>query len=124
MNRNEILIDEIKQIAEQYKDQVPGKRVAWPNAIKDRVLELNRNGLNIKRICEMTGLPYFTVLSWRPPIKGKFKQVNLPVRTATVTVPVTPIETPTATVTVTTGDGMKIEGLSFEELLRLIKRIK
>lgn len=67
MNRRNELLEEILQITSQYKDEVPGKRKAWPKAIKERVRELNELGMNVKAICERAGQPYYTVLSWRPP---------------------------------------------------------
>jgi hypothetical protein len=142
MNRRNELLEEILQITSQYKDEVPGKRKAWPKAIKERVRELNELGMNVKAICERAGLPYYTVLSWRPPKRrvtrshGEFKQVPIvinprqlpapivdenrtPKKTATVAV-----EPPRQTVTVTTPLGFRIEGLELAQVRAVIEGLR
>jgi hypothetical protein len=124
--RQQILLDEIKQISQQYQQQVPGRRKAWPNAIKQRVIALKDLGLSFKAISEQTGLPYFTVLGWRET-RGTFRQVSpsQEIVTATVTVPTCPLipatVIPTATVTVATPEGYRIEGLSISQLIELLR---
>lgn len=60
------LIEEIRQISEQYHAEVGRGRKAWPNSIKDRVTELFESGMRAKAISQATGLAYYTVLNWRP----------------------------------------------------------
>ena len=42
-NQREQLLDEIEQIQRQYKDEVPGKRRAWPRSIKTRIQQMHLN---------------------------------------------------------------------------------
>ena len=51
------LIDEIKQIAEQYSREVNTARRTWPRSIRDRVLALHRLGLKCFRIARLTNIP-------------------------------------------------------------------
>jgi len=58
------LVSEIKQIMEQYRREVPGRRRAWPEAIKSRVRRLNESGLSLYSIAQLIGIPYVTLKSW------------------------------------------------------------
>ena len=63
--RRQSLLNEIRQIVEQYKVEVPGKRRAWPESIKIRAMKLKTTGVNYHEIAKLTGLSYYTILSWR-----------------------------------------------------------
>ncbi len=69
-NRKAELLDEISQLLDQYRREVPGRRRAWPESIKQRALELHPLGLNFTQIAKRTGLPYYTLLKWRHEKKG------------------------------------------------------
>ena len=47
-------LDEIRQIAQQFRDELPGNRKGWPEAIKKRVHRLYESGLTYKQISDKT----------------------------------------------------------------------
>jgi hypothetical protein len=67
------LIDEVKQITEQYSREVNTARRTWPRSVKDRVLALSRLGVPGSRIAVECGIPSATVFSWCGSKKGKPK---------------------------------------------------
>lgn len=134
-NRSAELLDEVSQLLTQYRQEVPGGRRAWPESIKHRVLELHRLGLNYSEIARRTGIPYFTVLRWRDEKKVPSFEALAIVATkpalpkaVTVTVPKPRSNlrksSTLATVTVAMPGGIRLEGVSFEFLLRLLPRLK
>jgi hypothetical protein len=65
------LIDEIRQIREQYLPEVgSGSRVSWPESIRSRVLALARLGVARKRIAELTEIPAATIFLWTRGFPG------------------------------------------------------
>lgn len=56
--RKDELLGEVKQIFEQYRQEVPGKRRAWPESIKQRVEELHKLGLSYTQIAKKAGISY------------------------------------------------------------------
>lgn len=145
------LIQEIRQITLQYKAEVPGRRRAWPEAIRKRVTELFSLGLKTKKISEVTGISIHTLSLWKSQINGgqSFQQLKIidaaeskakslaTAKTnsfATVTVAkkrgrppkvLSPQQLDVAnnvTVTVTTPDGFRIEGVPVREALQWIIR--
>lgn len=64
------LIDEIKQIVEQYSREVTTSRRTWPKSIRDRVLALARLGVPRARIAALCALPSTTVFLWCRPTRG------------------------------------------------------
>jgi hypothetical protein len=130
MTQNQNLIEEIKQITAQFKEEVPGKGKTWPKAIKQRVKVLLHAGLNSKTIADQTGLPYFTVLSWRERSgkpRGRFREVGA-VTAATgeqiFNHSTAPVAVNLAAVTVTTPSGYRIEGITFTEVMSIFERLK
>lgn len=145
------LIQEIRQITLQYKAEVPGRRRAWPEAIRKRVTELFSLGLKTRKISEVTGISIHTLSLWKSQINGgqSFQQLKIidaaeskakslaTAKTnsfATVTVAkkrgrppkvLSPQQLDVAnnvTVTVTTPDGFRIEGVPVREALQWIIR--
>lgn len=118
MNEEQILLHEIRQITEQYKIEVPGKRKIWPNSVRQRALQLNSLGMRWRAISMHTGLPYFMVLSWRSAVE--FREV------ATVIVPTSTKDSSQIprTVTVTTSSGLRLEGISFEQGVHILERFR
>ena len=125
------LIDEVRQMREQYQTEVgTAGRKAWPRSIKERVMRLDKMSLGTKRVAELTGVPYETILQWRYTAKhhGKKQFHALAVvdskQTATVTVPALQAESVlnNATVTVAAANGLKIEG-PLDLVLSMLKRI-
>lgn len=60
MNINEI-VNQIRQIKEQYEAQVTGKHKQWPKAIKERIRVLAESGMRPRHIAEVTGISFHTV---------------------------------------------------------------
>ena len=131
-NQIQILIDEIKQIRSQYVDEVgPGGGKAWPKAIKNRVLELDRLVNSTKETADACGLSVDTIYAWRSEAKkANFKQLSI-VNKKSVTVTDTKSQkaakisdsSSSVTVTVTTPKGFKIEGLSQDLIIEFLIKI-
>lgn len=127
-DRSSEIISEIKQLHEQYRQEVPGRRRPWPESIKRRALELCALGVNCTQVSKETGLPYFTVLKWKREKGAGFSMVKVVAKrkpeVATVTVAKSATEAvlpaAVATVTVAMPGGVRIEGVSFEFLERLL----
>ena len=120
MSRAEALLREITEITKQYKEEVPSGRRAWPKAIINRVAELRAQGISAKKIAELTGLPYSTVFMWGRR-RGKFRELKalsapgsdaLTVRSANFTM------------IVVSAKGLRIEGLTFEQAMIAIERLR
>lgn len=58
------LINEIRQIAEQYAREVKTARRTWPESLRLRVLALGRLGVPKQRISKLCGIPAATVFFW------------------------------------------------------------
>jgi len=65
------LVDEIKQITEQYSREVTTSRRTWPRSVRERVLALARMGVPRSRIAKLCALPSATVFNWCRPVSGK-----------------------------------------------------
>jgi len=61
------LVAEIRELSEQYRQEVTTARRTWPNSIRDRVTALYRLGVKCFRIAKLTGVPEPTVTSWCKP---------------------------------------------------------
>lgn len=133
MKKPEELIEEIKQITLQYRAEVSSGRKPWPNSIITRVQELISSGLTIKKISDLTGIPYYSILNWRHRGQMNKKEKSFHVvavkpsnqiteKTVTVTVPTSINKV--ATVTVTTPDGYQIKIEGFEATLEMLQRLR
>jgi hypothetical protein len=71
------LVSEISQIMEQYRREVPSKRSRVPESVRERVVALHGLGLNFREISRKTGLPYFTVIKWKPKKGGAFEPMRI-----------------------------------------------
>jgi hypothetical protein len=132
MNDAERLIEEIRQMREQYAAEVGEGRRAWPKSIKERVFALGDLGMRPKKITAATGVPYETVCQWRYQRNQHLKKfhnltVTVPAKqlveksspaTATVT---EKVAAENLTVTVTTPDGFLIEGLPAHMVVEILK---
>ena len=152
MKEHRDLIGEIKQIKIQYESEVSSDRKAWPRAIKSRVIELLENKVSASVIAREAGLPYDTVLRWRPKgmkrLRGPrrkpdaFKELvvtndykanekigTVPVPTLpaskvrTVTVPQEELGDDSAIVTVTTPQGFKIDVRGISQATKLLREL-
>jgi transposase-like protein len=70
------LIDEIKQIAEQYSREVTTARRTWPKSVRDRILALARLGVPRNRIARECGIPATTVFLWCEKVTGRKRRVG------------------------------------------------
>ncbi len=130
MTEAEQLIFEIKQIREQYIDEVGEGRRPWPKSIIDRILKLGDLGIKPKAISSSTLVPYETVCQWKYNRNQRLKKfhnltVTVPAKSlvaksssATVTVAE---KSKNVTVTVTTPDGYLIEGLPADMVVEVIR---
>ena len=118
MSQSQTILEDIKQIVLQFKNEVPRRRTTWSNSIRHRIAALHGLGMSSMAISKETAIPYHTVLKWKNAV-GEFKEVS------TVTVPTlsSPSLAPVATVTVTTPNGCRVDGLSFERLLCVFERL-
>ena len=128
----EQLFSEIRQIIEQYKAEVHGRRRAWPKSVRDRVVSLSRLGMKNQVIAKETGLSMNTVYSWLTR-----SELNTSVKVAasapspsfipvTVKRPVEPAKIQCAetranlTVTVVINSRIRIEGYPVDQIFRLL----
>lgn len=120
MSRAEAILREITEITKQYKEEVPSGRRAWPKAIIGRVAELRAQGISAKKIAEITGLPYSTIFMWGRR-KGKFQELkSLPAPESRALT----VKSANSTMIVVTAKDLRIEGLTFEQAMLLIKRLR
>lgn len=125
------LIDEIRQIQQQYAGEVRSRRRPWPASIRQRIEQLSDLGMSFKEISERTKVPYYSIMNWRhgkPSVKKQgFHALTIaPLGkasepAATVTVPIVAGKTegwPIGIVTVTTPDGYQ---LRFEDARTVAK---
>jgi hypothetical protein len=73
MNKVQQIIDEINQIREQFKREVPGVGRAWPSSLRDRIRVLSQSGLSDREIFKRTGIPLPTIYVWR---KGRCNELQ------------------------------------------------
>ena len=131
-DRVQVLVNEIRQIHEQYKIEVPKKRRPWPKSIQERILELWRLGMSSHQIALETGLPAQTLYSWKQRVKksepGFLQLPTVPKqrrRRSNFDLQPSPLEVSAiaTTVTVVTSDGIRIEGVPVAEVAALVRRI-
>lgn len=123
----ESLFQELSQICTQYKAEVPGRRRAWPESIKERVFSLRNYGVSWSKITERTGISYQTMIVWKQPATS-FSPVKVVESKKPMTVTVREKLRPKAvakalTVTVITPSGYRIEGLDQRSALTLIEKL-
>jgi hypothetical protein len=127
----EQILKEIRELHEQYANEISSKRKPWPKSIRERVDELWRIGLSSHEIAAATDLPAQTMYSWkskrnRSPdflpieiVKEKLKSLPLqlsrldtrPTEHASIS-SIIPI-----TVTVVLPNGVRLEGLDADKAL-------
>jgi transposase-like protein len=128
--KSEILFNEVQQLIEQYKVEVPGDRRAWPESIKNRLLELCEGGLRYQDVAQRSGIPYHTLLGWRFRKKKRdaFKEIAVKSLVgeslSTVTVgKKLKVTKSLQTLTVTVGNQIRVEGLDLVGVLKIIKEV-
>ncbi len=124
----ESLINEIKQIIQQYQIEVGSKGKPWPKSVKTRVFQLIDLGFSLQSISDGTGIPYYSILNWRHRGKEKekserFQELALTPNCAG-TVAVTErshTSQKSAAVTVTTPGGYRIEANDVCDVIKILK---
>lgn len=129
------IFSEIKQIKEQYAREVSGRRRPWPKSIKDRVWKLNELGHSLHSIAREIAIPYMTLKSWERKRCSSFRAVKvrglgasrLPTTVDRLTADRSTVEGTTAqdqsSASVILPSGIRIEGLDFESLIVLCRRL-
>lgn len=129
------LIDEIRQLREQYLAEVPGRRSTWPKSIKERVLQLRQLELSYEKIAALTGIPAPTIYSWKSRLNPEpaflpVKVVEEPARSPVVEAPATRKlaskrvrERSTPTIIVIAPNGVRLEGLDLKSALTVAREM-
>jgi hypothetical protein len=113
--RTKELIEEIRQIREQYQAEVGSKRKPWPKSIRERIFELRDLDARMPELAKKINIPYQTITSWqRKTNAGHFHALTVSsAPTVTVSGANAPAKTEQPplelTVTVKTPDGLTIE---------------
>ena len=130
MEKSEELLDELKQIYVQYQKEVPSKRKPWPESIRGRVSRLQKQGVTSVQIAKQTGIPAHTIYGWAKGQRQK-RDAFLPVKLANANQ--SPIRnqkdrlvtvTKVVTVTIVLPSGIRIEGLSSNLALEMVKKLR
>ncbi len=121
MLEQEELLREIAEITKQYKAEVPSRGGAWPKAIRSRVATLLEQGVHPKAIATATGVPYSTIFMWNPRRGGKFREIKALPAPESRDLAVRSVD---SALRVVTSKGLRIEGLSFEQFLACLERLK
>lgn len=124
----ENLVQEIKQIIQQYQIEVGSKGKPWPKSVKTRVFQLIDLGFTLQSISDDTGIPYYSILNWRHRRKEKAKSERFQELALTPNLPGSVavaershIGQPIAAVTVTTPGGYRIEAGDVTDVIKILK---
>jgi transposase len=133
MESTDKLIEQIRNIKDQYEAQVTGRHKQWPLAIKERIKALADTGIKVRVIAEQTGISYHTISSWvHGPYKKPFREIAVvdtsrrPVTVAKKSTTVTVTKKPSTVtntkkvVTVKTPDGFLINAYSISDVVQII----
>lgn len=124
MDKGKQLFDEIRQIMDQYRVEVPGQRRAWPSSIKERILQLSQLKISWSDIASEIGIPRQTLYQWNSDAKAAKKSfTELPVVATPTSMTEKPVPRST-TVTVVTARGHRIEGLGFKEATKILLELE
>ncbi len=137
MEKAEQLIDEIRQITEQYRNEVSTNRRTWPASIRERVIELKRLGLSPGEILLKTGVPKPTIWVWTSnrakggdsspaefiPVRVKSTVKRLTVKSAPVESESKDVSEPMSRFTVELPGGLRVRDIDLETLIHLSRRL-
>jgi transposase-like protein len=120
MNRREELLKDIREIATQYRAEMPDGHKAWPKSVKDRVAELVELGMTSTEIAKQTGIAYFTVQNWRKRARGfrALQIASLPVRNQEIA------NESVVVVTMTMPNGIRIDGVPLDQAIAFARKFK
>ena len=119
------LFDEIRQLTEQYKREVPNARRVWPTSIRERVIALRRLELSSGEISRQTGIPAPTVYVMcrgKPYPRKNNPPGFLPVQVSKNVDPLAKACETQKLVAILPG-GIRVEGIPVETLLELCRRL-
>ena len=138
------IIEEIRQIKEQYVAEVGKGRRVWPRSIKERAARLDEMGVPAKALARQAGISYETLILWRynrRHARGKFHEVRVAAKSHALAAPASETKnidgiSKSATVTVpnfempppqslrlTTPNGFVVEGLDKAAMVWLISAL-
>lgn len=141
------LLQEVKDLYDQYQKEVPGKRRQWPESIRTRILTLWSLGVKTHQIGQDTHIPIQTLYSWRQKIKeqepsGGFSGVPVVTQKRRTKFQIQEDErrksslqlsqlkaSPTtdskqaSLITIALPNGIKIEGVSIEHLAEVLYQV-
>jgi len=129
VDRAEKLISEIRRLRTRHMKASEGRH--WPEAIKERVAELEVLGLSAKELAARTGLSYHTIVFWRDvrrkTLQRGFHEVQVKAGDASRSsqpAAAMPVPRPQAPVLrLQTPSGFVIEGLDESGVCALIHRL-
>lgn len=137
LSRVQELIKEIQSIIPQFEAEVRGSRKTWPVSVKDRVLELCRLGLGPKKITDLTGIAYMTLLLWRreaglpvgrnkrQPSEGFHSLTVVPTMVVGTTVVGEPKPSvKSSKITLTFSNDLKVELSNIDDALTILKGLR
>lgn len=130
IDRAETLMDEVRQLREQYVNEVGSGRRVWPRSIKTRILELEQVGIPPKIIAAKTGVPSETIASWRfhrrHGVDKRFHALavksGIPeiAKSGTVTVTANKMTKSSGSIVVTLPDGIRIESADTDAIVTIL----
>lgn len=137
-SNTEQLLRETQEICSQYAGEVPSRRRAWPQSVRKRVFQLRQLEVPFEVIGQATGIPINTMYSWGLTRRQKKKTEPEPATFLPVSVPSAPSLLPAQpsrapsrrgrkrfipTVTVVVGSGIRLEGLTVEDAIRVAREL-
>jgi len=127
------ILNELKQICEQYKAEVPGRHRAWPESVKNRVQLLRQAGVSYPKIAKVSAISLPTLYKWaqderakKAPIPPEFHQLPVVLsHTEAVTKPAKEKSFKKATtITVIAPSGLKVMGLKVADACKVIRELE
>ena len=118
----EIKLKRIGLVARKFRGRTSGQKLRWPDEFRQKVLSLAANGVSVTKLSEATGIAIGTLGAWRARSKPKskavgFKKLKVVDGQKSVVQSRSPVK-----VFVTTSHGSEIQGLSADEVAKLIRR--
>lgn len=118
----EIKLRRLGLAAQKFRSKTSGQKLRWPDRFRGKVLALMGNGVSALKLSRATGIATGTLASWwarsKPKSKGAgFKKLKVVDGERSAVQARGPVK-----VFVTTSHGSEIQGLSADEVAKLIRR--
>jgi hypothetical protein len=118
----EIKLRRIGVAARKFRGKTSGQKLRWPDKFQEKVLAVMVSGVSVMKVSRATGIASGTLAAWRarskPKSKGAgFKKLKVVDGQKSVVQSRSPVK-----VFVTTSHGSEIQGLSADEVAKLIRR--